>query len=136
MQFFKFWRYSYTIPAKYQHYNLDHYHPDFFVIRKFIKYIYVFKREKPERNIVRMSINYVRHGEIWYLRKLLLNIPTYFLHDYKYYNSILYNTFQESAIARGYVNDNTAALHCFNESKQFLTPNQLRSLFFNMTYEG
>ena len=32
--------------------------------------------------------------------------------------------------------DDTAVLHCFNESKNPLNPHQLSSLFINMTKEG
>jgi hypothetical protein len=83
-----------------------------------------------------MSINYLKHGEIFYLRILLLNIPTYLLDDLKCHDFIRYNTFQQSAVAKGYITHDTAALRCFHESKNYLTPHQLRALYVNMTKEG
>ena len=135
-EFFKKWRYNSTVPAKYKDKPINVQNGDVYLLTQLIKPIYIFKRDKPEKNIVRMSINYLRHGEIWYLRLLLLKLPTYLLDDLKCHDFIRYNTFQESAVAKGYITNDTAALHCFNESKNSLTPHQLRSLFVNMTKEG
>jgi hypothetical protein len=126
--FFKYWSYAYKIPAKHAGKILDMEGGDIHRITRFVKYVYVFKRDFPDKNIVRMSVNYVTHGEIWYLRKLLLNIPTYSLENLKYVYGTTYTTFHGAAVARGYVTDVTEALECFNESVRILTPAELRSL--------
>jgi hypothetical protein len=135
-EFFKYWKYGYKIPAKHKNKPLNQLHGDIHEIRKLVNIYYIYKRDRPNDHIVRMSINYVQHGEIWYLRRLLLNIPTYSLESLRYFNYVEYNTFQESAVARGYVSDVTEALLCFNESREISTPMELRSLFVTMTLQG
>jgi hypothetical protein len=135
-EFNKFWKYGKVIPAKHLNKTMNLDGGDIFLITRFVYNLYIFKRDKPENNIVRMSINYIQHGEIWYLRRSLLNIPTYSLENLKYFEYVSYDTFQQAAIARGYVSDVTDALLCFNESRYILTEQQLRSLFVNMTLQG
>ena len=137
-EFFKTWKYGYekNIPAKHKNKPMNQPHGDIHKITKFIKDVYIYKRNNPADNIVRMGICYVKHGEIWYLRRLLLNLPTYSLEALRVVNNVEYPTFQQAAIERGYVSDVTEALLCFNEVKITLTPPQLRSLFVTMTLQG
>ena len=135
--FFKTWKYGYKLPAKHFSKPLNQPNGDVHLIpTRFVKPLYIFKREKPEDIIVRMSVNYIQHGEIWYLRRLLLNVATYSLESLKTVKYISYQTFQEAAVKRGLVSDETEAIDCFNESIQISTPPLLRQLFVTMTLQG
>ena len=137
-EFFKEWKYGYetTIPARHKDKLLDQPNGDIHKITKFTKVVYIYRRNNPADHIVRMGICYVKHGEIWYLRRMLLNYATYSLEALRVVRHIEYPTFQEAAIERGLVSDVTEALDCFNEVKDTLTPGQLRSLFVTMTLQG
>jgi hypothetical protein len=72
-EFFKTWDYSYTRPARYKN-IIANLNPDgnLFSTNRFLKpNLYIFKRLKPEDNIVRMGMLYISAGEMWYLRLLL-----------------------------------------------------------------
>ncbi len=86
---------------------------------------------------------YCNAGEIWYLRLLLLNIPTFSSKDYKLIpkNKIvdgkkIYDTFQEAAISYGLVYDLNEATTCFRDAIHFENCVKLRSLFVMLTIQG
>ena len=137
-EFFKDWKYGYesTIPARHRNKPMDEANGDIHKITKFTTVVYIYRRNNPADHIVRMGICYVKHGEIWYLRRMLLNYATYSLEALRVVRHIEYPTFQEAAIECGLVSDVTEALDCFNEVKDTLTPGQLRSLFVTMTLQG
>jgi hypothetical protein len=105
--------------------------------RGICKDIYVYKRTNPNDVIVRMSMNYITNGEIWYLRLILLNYPIHgdLLNAYKF-QGVTYDTFQEVAVQRHLVTSLTEAEQCFKESMEISSPAELRSLLVMLTCEG
>jgi hypothetical protein len=138
-EFFKLWEYSYRIPIRYKHIIPNsNCNGDLFVTNRFLKpNLYIFKRLKPDDNIVRMSMLYLNAGEMWYLRLLLLNIPASSFDDLKYVNNIEHTTFQSAALALNLVQNNNEGELCFKDAIEIgSTPNQLRSLYVSLTLNG
>jgi len=100
------------------------------------KRIYLSKRLKPDNTIVRLSMLYLTVGEAWYLRLIFLKRPVRSYVDAKTHNGQLYTTFQQSAVASGFITDNNEAAICFNDCVRFSSPPELRGLFVMMTIQG
>ena len=98
--------------------------------------VYLFKREKSDAIITRISMLYPNSGDIWYLRLLLLNISARSYDDIKTVDNVRYATFQESAIKRGLLTDIREAERCWKDAIVHSSPRELRSLFVTMTIEG
>ena len=98
--------------------------------------IYIYKRSDMSKCITRMEMLYPSSGEIWYVRLLLINRPCASFEDARSKDGVIYDTFQLSAIAHGYVTDELEALRCFESSIGFSSPAELRSLFVMLTLQG
>ena len=83
-----------------------------------------------------MELTSFYDGEKWYLRLILKSSPCNSFTDMKTWNNNTYNTYQESAIARGLVADQHECFQVFDESYRFHTPRQRRSLFAILTIHG
>jgi hypothetical protein len=92
-------------------------------------------RDKP--TITRIENLYITSGEIWFLRLICYKRPIVsFLDAYTGPNGTIYQTFQEAAIAYGFVKDQQEALECFRQAKINSTPSQLIGLFIIMMLQG
>jgi len=89
-----------------------------------------------EKSVVRMNWLYPSAGEIFYLRILLYNRPGMSFEDYKTYEGIQHPTFQQSAMAHGYVDDSNVAFLAFQSILSCSTPNELRAFVVTLTIEG
>lgn len=98
--------------------------------------LYVTKRTVSVKVIVRMEMVYLTHGEIWYLRLMLLHFSPKNYIDAKTVNGIQYTSFQLAATAAGLVTDLTEAKECFVQMYLNSTPTELRGLFASMTLQG
>jgi hypothetical protein len=99
--------------------------------------VYVYKRLNPSDVIVRMAMNYITNGEIWYLRLLMLNFPMHgSIRDAYKFGGVSLGSFQAVAVARHLVTDLDEAERCFEESIVGSTPAELRSLLVMLTCEG
>jgi hypothetical protein len=83
-----------------------------------------------------MEMIYPNAGEIFYLRLILLRRPVWNFDDAFICDGTQYPTFQLSALAHGYVDDEKEAEKCFLEATAWSTPDEMRFLFACMTMEG
>lgn len=112
---------------------------------------YMIARKNPEASICRLEMVPLTAGEIWYLRLILLHEhPRGLLNDALFYRNtemdadvnhaaeVEATTFQEKAIAKGYVKDSDVAMTAFTQciESNFHTPSALRGLFALMTLNG
>ena len=92
---------------------------------------------------------YPTAGEIYYLRLLLLHIPTRSYEELKSKTNSALNptshsnvnddftkTFQESCEMNLLLEDENEAIQCFQEAMVFCTPQELRNLFIIQTLRG
>jgi hypothetical protein len=108
------------LPARYQ--NNEHLlNIEYFEIRNNslkAKVVYLCRRSRGEKGIIRMEMVYVMAGEIWYFRLILLNRPIISVKDaYSGPGPDIqqYKSFQEAALAYGYIKDGDEALKCFRQ---------------------
>jgi hypothetical protein len=84
-----------------------------------------------------MEMCYLNHGEIYYLRLILLKRPVRNFEDaYTDQDGILHEKFQLSAIAQGYVHDLQTSIEQFTEQAAFCVGRQLRCYFALMMANG
>jgi hypothetical protein len=87
--------------------------------------------------ITRIGMIYPGAGELWFLRLICGRRPVCSYADARTVDEIEYGSYQEAAVAAGYVNqaqeESTLALH---ECLLYETPRELRSLFVMLTLEG
>ena len=101
------------------------------------KTLYIFSKDPTRlKSINRMGMLYPNAGEIFYLRILLNNFPAMSFKDYRTNNTIVYKTFQESAISHGYVNDSNEAILALIQVLFISTPAELRAFLVIMTNDG
>jgi hypothetical protein len=88
---------------------------------------------------------YVTAGEAYFLRLIVKNRPISSYVDARTCNGTVYDTYQQSALAWGYVKENEEAVRCFEDIASnvlgtsgdiHVTPANLRSLFCHLTIEG
>jgi len=96
---------------------------DYFVIRiaPLTKNIYVAKKINPKPSITRLNMLCILSGEIYFLRELMLHCALSGYRDAKTVNGVQYTTFQESALARGLIQDRGEAVHAFKEAVIYFT---------------
>ena len=75
-------------------------------------------------------------GEKWYLRLLLMHLPSISFKDIKTYRNTTYETYQSTALAANLVDDENEALTAFQWALNYSTPAELRNLFIIMTTQG
>jgi hypothetical protein len=100
------------------------------------KQIYIYKKPSKRRSITRMGMVNVTMGEIFYLRTILNNIAVSGWDDILTVNNEVCSTFQEAAIKRLLINEQTEGLKCFEENVHFSTPAELRNMFIVLTLQG
>jgi energy-coupling factor transporter ATP-binding protein EcfA2 len=140
-QFYKEWDYSYKLPSRYTEFRFvepaNPWEVGIFHVNTFINpRLYVYRRVKPQDNIVRLGMLYISAGEIWYLRLLLMHFPTRWYDSLKIVDMNEYSTFQAAAVAHGLVEHENEAFLCFRDAAEFDTSQKLRSLFIQLTKEG
>jgi len=82
-----------------------------------------------------MGMLYPTAGEIWYERQLLILYETFSFIQLRTINGIVYQTFQEAAVACGLVNDQNEVITCFMDILYISTPSGKRSLFLVLTLQ-
>jgi len=75
-------------------------------------------------------------GEKWYLRLILYNNPVISFKDARTVNGVLFQTFQEAALARNLVEGENEAKVAFQWATLHSSPPELRTLFAIMTTQG
>jgi hypothetical protein len=100
------------------------------------KAVYIKKRCETSPVIVRMEMVYPSAGEIWYLRVLLLHRAFRSYEDARTCHGTTYATFQQSALAYQFINDENETKLCFEEAANLSTPPELRFLFATLTMQG
>jgi len=75
-------------------------------------------------------------GEKWYLRLILYSHPVISFKDARTFEGIIFQTFQESALARKLVEDENEAIIAFQWASVHSSPSELRTLFVIMTSQG
>ena len=89
-----------------------------------------------EKSIIRMGWLYPNVGDIYYLRLLMYNRPAMSFEEYRTHNAIIHSTFQQSAVAHGYVDDMTEVISAFEHLLLLSTPAELRAFVVTVTIEG
>lgn len=99
--------------------------------------IFIYARQNSDKVIPRIEMVPITVGELWYLRLILLKRPAVSYKDCKTVNRITYLSYQEAAIASGYISDNDdISLQCFRDAMNTATPDELRNLFVTLTLAG
>ena len=119
VQFFSMYRHAFTKPQRFQR-LLDNNEAFSISIDRISRTIYVFKRDAIESCITRMELTSFYDGEKWYLRLILKSTLCNSFRDMKTWNNNTYNTYQESAIARGLVADQHECFQVFDEKTKLL----------------
>ena len=91
------------------------------------------RKTKHTAKIGRMPTISPRNAQLFWLRNLLLNItgPTSF-EDLRTVNDVVYNSFQQAAIAHGLCEDDTQWDKCMQEIEATSSPQKLRDLFITI----
>jgi hypothetical protein len=106
--------------------------------------VYIYKR-KSDKCVCRIEVVYVTAGDIYYLYLILKQRPIVSFEDALTVSNVLYASFQQSAVAAGYVTDRKEAIECYRNVAEntltpygdvHLTPANLRALFCHLTIEG
>ena len=134
-QFFNTYRVDKKLPKKYAN-RPDLENKEYFTIYINRTLLYIFLRTRKD-TITRMEMCYLNHGEIYYLRLILLKRPVRNFEDaYTDQDGILHEKFQLSAIAQGYVHDLQTSIEQFTEQAAFCVGRQLRCYFALMMANG
>jgi hypothetical protein len=95
--------------------------------------------------VCRVEVVYVTAGDIFFLYLIMKNRAVISFEDAMTVDDVRYATFQQSAVASGYVKDRKEALECYRNVAEntltpqgdiHLTPANLRGLFCHLTLEG
>lgn len=145
VDFFKVWDYGFDIPARFRTASMNQpdsaiYHINCFVLcqdrnHNMRRHIYIYKRVK-ETVVVRLGMLYRNSGEIWFLRVLMIKKAGRSHDDFLLKDNERFSTYQNSALAHGFVTRETEAMICFKHSTDIATPQEKRALFFMLTLEG
>jgi hypothetical protein len=138
---FKDYNYGYTAPARG---ILDQ---DYYTIvsTSIGKPIYITPISSNHARLCRLEMIYVTAGEPYYLRLIIKNRAVTSWTDAKTFEGKVYDTYQQSALAWGFVKEHEEAVKCFedialNTLGRFgdihMTPANLRGLFCHLTVEG
>ena len=100
------------------------------------KTIFISQRPQNSKKIVYMYKPSSSIGEPFYIRLLLKHIPTTSFSYLKIVDNVEHESFQQAAIARGYVDDFNELKDIFNEIIVDSTPRQRRSTFAVLTLQG
>jgi len=100
------------------------------------KCVYLSQRMHAIKSIIRLEMIYITAGEIWYLRLILLKSSPISYVDALTHNGIRYSSYQNAAIAKGFVTENTEVAECFEQIYRHSTGLELRCLFATWTVQG
>ena len=98
------------------------------------KQTYIVKRQKDV--FVRIEGVPINSGEIFFLRSILIVVPSYSLKDLLTFEGISYQTFQHSARARGLIENEQSSRDYFREIAIHSPPHHLRAQIVTMTING
>ena len=95
--------------------------------------MHVVQRDPLHPHLSRIDAIRPSQGELFYLRAILQSRPTLSFLDTRTVNGVIYETFQEAAIALGLFADRNEAQYAIQEAIATLaTPRQLRQLFIHL----
>ena len=98
---------------------------------------YICQRKNPDNVIVRMTMNYINQGEIFYFRLMLLKRALINDIDAKTdQHGVTHRTFQQAALARGYIKDVEDTKEIYTEFAAISTPWEMRQQFALMMSIG
>ena len=99
--------------------------------------IFICRRVDPSKIIVRMEMNYINHGEIFYFRLILLKRAIKDINDaYTDQFGVVHPTFQQAAICRGYIQSLEDTKKQFIEFASISSPWELRGHVALMIVSG
>jgi hypothetical protein len=99
--------------------------------------IFICRRVDPSKIIVRMEMNYINHGEIFYFRLILLKRAIKDINDaYTDQFGVIHPTFQQAAIYRGYIQSLEDTKAQFIEFASISSPWELRGHVALMIVSG
>ena len=101
-----------------------------------LKKFYIYRREKQDDCITRISGVPPDAGEIWYLRLLLREYPASSYTDLLTYENTTYSSFQEAAYEKGLLSDDNEAMNTYMEAILYEPPSGLRYIFALLTMQG
>jgi hypothetical protein len=134
-EFFNIYRVDVKLPKKYSN-RADLLNIEYFTIKINSQLLYIFQRQRKDK-ITRMEMCYLNHGEIFYLRLILLKRPVICFEDaLTDEDGIQHEKFQLAAIAQGFVQNVEHSIAQFAEFAAISTGKQLRSYFALMTAHG
>jgi len=88
------------------------------------------KRKNKQFAVGRMYWVTPKAGELYYLRVLLIHVRGATSYEHlRTVNGVIYNTYQEACLHRGYLIDDNEAVNCMNEAVNDQMPSALRNLF-------
>jgi hypothetical protein len=101
-----------------------------------LKKFYIYRREKQDDCITRISGVPPDAGEIWYLRMLLREFPATSYQDLLTHEDSTYSSFQQAAYEKGLLSDDNEAMNTFQEALLYEPPSGLRYIFALLTLQG
>ena len=81
--------------------------------------VFVQRRDVAKKSICRIGMIAFNSGELWYQRKIMLQMPVRSFEDARTIDGITYPTFQHAALAAGIVHNGEEALFHFHNSRLF-----------------
>ena len=135
---FQNYTYSQKLTAQYRNVEMNNIELSCFTIYvpHTFKTYYLYKRNQRFRSITRLEMVPLTKGEIWYLRLILYNQPVLSFKDARTVDGVIFQTFQEAALARKLVEDEKEVNLAFQWATLSSTPPELRTLFVIMTSQG
>jgi len=135
---FKLYLYSIKLPAQYRNIEPNNAELTHFAIDMphMGKTFYLYKRNRNFKSITRLEMVPLTIGEKWYLRLILYRMPVVSFKDARTVDGMIFQTFQEAALARKLVEDENEANIAFQWATLHSSPPELRTLFVIMTSQG
>jgi len=136
--FFQHYNYSNKLPATYRNIstNIEELLYHTISLPHSSKIYYLYKRNLSLKSITRLEMVPLTVGEKWYLRLILYNNPVTSYKNARTIDDIVFQTFQEAALARNLVEDENEAKISFQWATLNSSPPELRTLFAVMTSQG
>ena len=127
---------SKDLPHHYQpnQLNVDYYVNQIYGINHVMYYCK--RSHTTHKTFARMKMLYPQYGDIFYLREILLHESPTSFEDARTHNNVIYRTFQESALNKGYIQDKQKLIQQFQEIILLKRPFQLRSYFCALLMNG
>ena len=135
---FQNYNYSQKLPSRNNHLENNNEEYSYFSVNlpHISKTYYLYKRNPRFKSITRLEMVPLTVGEKWYLRLILYKHPVISFKDARTVDEIVFQTFQQAALARKLVDDENEAIIAFQWATHDSSPHELRTLFAIMTSQG